>query len=324
MKLGDVIRGGIVGITSEGLSRPLPLTVIRKPIEKIMLPKLERKNTIIIASHYRWLDSRQFIPKNCIKVFHSFDKPIEWCGHPQAALSESDMVDKCWCGGVKAKRKPNGVLMVTLDHEAGMHTKGFYMTAAVAQACKKIGERLTIIDYGRGGGTSSELEKVRNFLSKNNYAITRRKPDNDQKALAEIFRDHKLFVCSSIKDASPKTVPESLCRGLRVVMNKSCWGGKKYINEANGRIVKMPESAEEMWDNFKDIVDGLCVSINDEINRSKDPSSISDLYHSSWGLYNSSMLLASELKNQFPGYVAICYEEFRKHVLKEVLCRKGN
>lgn len=320
MKLGDVVRENIVGITKDGICRVLPLSVIRKPSGNNI--KTRHKHSIVIASHYKWLESRQHIPKNCIKVFHSFYKNIEWCNYDQVSLSESDMVDRSWCGGFKASRKPEGVLMVTLDHESGMSTKGFFLTALVAEACKKTNNKLTIIDYGRGGGVSKELNKVRDFLNKNNYNIIRRKPDNNQKQLAEIFRKHKLFFCTSVKDASPKTVPEALCRGLRVVMNKACWGGTKYIDGMTGRLVELPDSSDEMWDTFDDSVEKVMMIIEEEINKCNNPFAISNYYHSKWGLYNSSIVLASELKSYFPGYDAICYEELRKNVIKEVVCRK--
>lgn len=324
MKLGDVIRGGLVGILKDGSIRPLPISVIRKPLDQKYIKKNAFKNSIIIASHYKWLESPQFIPKNCIKVFHSFSKSIDWCSHPQALLSESDMVDKSWCGGPKPKIKQDGVLMVTLDHESGMHTKGFFLVAVVAEACRKINQPLTIIDYGRGGGVSSELERVRKFIESKNYHIVRRNQDNNQKKLAEIFRRHKMFICTSIKDASPKTVPEALCRGLRVMMNSACWGGSKYIEDSTGCLVKMPKSPEEMWDTFSATVERISEAITYEINKCKDPVSVSNFYHSKWGLYNSSTFLAKELGNNFPECIAICYEELRKQVMKEVLCKRGS
>jgi hypothetical protein len=316
MKLGDVFRSGLVGMKKDGSFRPLALTVIRKPIDTKIASKININSSIVIASHFKWLDQEQILPRGCMKMFHSFNKNISWCNLPQVSLSESDMVDKTWCGGYKKGRKAEGVLMITLDHDSGMRTKGFFLTAAVARACMDRGHRLTIIDYGRGGGWSSELERVRNYLGENNIKIIKGKPDNNQKKLAGIMREHKLFVCTSMMDASPKTVSEALCRGLRVVLNKQCIGGAKYISSDTGCLLNMPSSPAEMWDNFNKTVANIGECIDEQISMTNDPAGVSSYYHSHWGLRNSSQLLATELQHNFPGYIAICYDELKKNLLR--------
>ncbi len=318
MKLGDIIRSDISGIKADGSHRKLSLSVIRKPLDSKSISRIQLQTSIVVASHYKWFTGENALPKNCIKFFHSFNSNPDWVKIPVASLSESDMVDKSWCGGFKKGRVQDGVLMVTLDHDAGMSTKGFFMTAAVAAACKKDNIKLTIIDYGRGGGWSEDLQKVRDFLQRNGNEILRGKPDNNQKRLADVFRSHKVFVCSSIFDASPKTVSESLCRGTRVIMNNKCLGGLKYINSMTGRSMDMPANSRNMWDNFDNVVENVRKNISEEIQNNYDPSEVSSYYHSHWGLLNTSKLLANELRNNFPGYVAICYDELKKHLIKNI------
>ena len=316
MKLGDIYRSGMIGIRNDGSCVELPLTVIRKPSDKKSFSKIRNGKSIVIASHYKWVDFSGTLPENCIRFFHSFNNDLSWCKIPQASLSESDMIDKTWCGGVKAGRERAGVIMVTLDHDSGMRTKGFFMTAAVSEACKNTGYPLTVVEYGRGGGWSDSLEKVRKFLKSKDVHIIRNKPDNDQKKMAEFFRSHKLFICPSIYDASPKTIAESLCRGTRVMLGEHCIGGKKYINSNTGSIFKMPTCAEEMWDNFKNVVDELSESMSSEMKHASNPEQVSYYYHKHWGLEKTSVFLAKEIKENFPEYRAICYPEFKKHLLK--------
>lgn len=316
MKLGDIYRSGLVGIRNDGACIDLPLVAIRKPLDGKSLSKINTKKSIVIASHYKWIDFSGVLPSHCVKFFHSFNDDMKWCQIPQASLSESDMVDKSWCGGTKSGRDRSGIIMVTLDHDSGMRTKGFFMTAAIAKACEKIGQPITVLEYGRGGGWSDDLEKVRKFIKSNNINIIRGKPDNNQKKMAEFFRSHKIFICPSVHDASPKTITESLCRGTRVMLGNRCVGGRKYINNHTGCIFKMPSCAEEMWDTFNDVVENLSESISAELINSDDPNQVSSYYHKHWGLEKSSIFLARELKDHFPGYRAICYQEFKKHILK--------
>lgn len=316
MKLGDVYRTGMIGIRNDGSCVSLPLTIIRKPCDRKTLLKISNQKSIVIASHYKWENFDGSLPKNCHKFFHSFNRNMSWCKIPQASLSESDMVDKSWCGGNKDGKSSDGVLMVTLNHDSGMRTKGFFMSAAIAQACRKNGHKLTILDYGRGGGWSESLDKVREYLKKNDFSIIQGRPDNDQKKMAEIFRSHRLFICPSIYDASPKTITEALCRGVRVLLGDKCIGGNKYINESTGSIFNMPSSSEEMWKDFNNVVDVVSEAINREINIKYDPCKLSNYYHNHWGLARSSFFLASELREIFPGFRAICYGEFKKQMMK--------
>lgn len=316
MKLGDVYRSGLIGIRNDGSCAELPLIAIRKPSDRKSFSKIKSSKSIVVASHYKWIDFSGELPGNCIKFFHSFNHDLKWCKMPQSSLSESDMVDKIWCGGFKNGKNRDGVLMVTLDHDSGMRTKGFFMTAAIAKACEKIGQPITILEYGRGGGWSDELEKVRKFIKSNNIDIIRGKPDNDQKKMADFFRRHKVFICPSIHDASPKTITEALCRGTRVMLGEHCVGGRKYINNNTGCIFSMPSCAEEMWDSFDKVVEELSNSIDLELKNSNNPDQVSAYYHKHWGIEKTSIFLAKELKDHFPGYRAICYQEFKKHILK--------
>ena len=103
------------------------------------------------------------------------------------------------------------------------------------------------------------------------------------------FNKCKFLLCTSMLDASPRTVSEGMCFNLPVLMNKNILGGWQYINDNTGCFFD-PTNIEN---DFEPILDKFITKLN---NNEYTPR---EWYIKNYGEYNSGLKLLNFVKSVF-------------------------
>jgi hypothetical protein len=103
------------------------------------------------------------------------------------------------------------------------------------------------------------------------------------------FNKCRFIFCGSMRDASPRTVTESLCFNLPVLMNKNILGGWEYVNEQTGEFFD-PDNIEN---GFEPILDKFIKKLN---NNEYTPR---EWFIKNYGKYNSGAKLLDFVKSVF-------------------------
>ena len=103
------------------------------------------------------------------------------------------------------------------------------------------------------------------------------------------FNKCKFLLCTSMLDASPRTVSEGMCFNLPILMNKNILGGWQYINDKTGCFFD-PNNIEN---DFEPMLDKFMTKLN---NNEYTPR---DWYIKHYGEHNSGLKLLNFVKSVF-------------------------
>jgi len=103
------------------------------------------------------------------------------------------------------------------------------------------------------------------------------------------FNKCKFILCASVLDASPRTVSESLCFNLPVLMNKNILGGWQYLSEETGEFFD-PDNIEN---GFEPVLEKFMKKLN---NNEYTPR---EWFIKNYGKYNSGKRLKEFVQSVF-------------------------
>jgi len=238
-------------------------------------------------------------------------------------LSESDYLDPIWMDGMSLCHSNSykyDFFCFTIDKGQGVKCKGMYLLPLISRIAQELNMKGLILDYFGtvpkpnnviNGSTDWVVLQVRKELSRFK-SIDIIRGVKSQKEISFYMSQCKYVIFPNTKDASPRTIPESILRGKPVLMNKNIWGGWKYVTETNGCFFDGAESYQEIKENedyyYNEIKDKMLYM--KEVNFNSD--NIRDEFLANYGFLKTAKRMA-KIINRAEGsnkYRYVAYKEF--------------
>lgn len=285
-------------------------------------------NSICIVCNFSYYTKDRGWSKNVKAICHPFRKYQMPVGDIKLHLfSESDFCDSLWMEDIPLlKEKENyeyDFFCFTIDSSQGVKCKGAHSLPLIFKAAKELGMRGLVLDYyprqlppcDGDGKWDSHVREVRKSL-KNMDNITIERGWHSQDKINKWINQCKFVIFPNTRDASPRTIPETILRGKPFMINKSILGGWKYSNDINGILYDGSFNMEELKSNesyyYKEIKKSLITMKNKKFSA----KAIKDKYMEEYGFKNSAKRLANIINEieDHKKYRYVAYTDFSKYL----------
>ncbi len=285
-------------------------------------------NSICIVCNFSYYYKDRGWSNNVKAICHPFREYQQSVRNRKLHLfSESDYCDTMWMEDIsllsaKSKYKYD-FFCYTIDSSQGVRCKGSYSLPLIAEVAKELGMTGLILDYypkrrpacDSGEGWDILVQEVRKGLQKaNNIKIHRGRVS--QSKINQLMQDCKFVIFPNTRDASPRTIPETLLRGKSIMVNQNILGGWKYVNDVNGILYDGAFNAEELNNNKSYYREKIKEALIKMSQRKDNFKSIKKDFLSKYGFINTAKRMASII-NEIEGhkkYKYVAYTDFKRYL----------
>jgi hypothetical protein len=137
-----------------------------------------------------------------------------------------------------------------------------------------------------------------------------------QGRINRLVQDCKFVIFPNNKDASPRTIPETLLRGKQIMVNQNVLGGWKYVNDVNGILYDGSFNTEELDSNKPYYREKIKEALIEMSKRKDNPKQVKKNFLSKYGFINTSKRMASII-NEIEGhdkYKYVAYTDFKNYL----------
>jgi len=331
MRIEAAIIKKLVGINKDGQLVHLPNQVLRK-LKGPDVQDSMNKNSICIVCNYSFQQKTRGWTENIQGICHPFkDTSIFPNNKKLHLLSESDFCDKIWIDDGGTYKKKYDYMAFTIDTTQGIKCKGYHTLPLICKVGELLGLKGLILDYYKEYGKKKKPSYRNDKKGSLGYAVrkTRKRLRACEKTgsvdikrglysqsdVSRMIKSSNFVIFPNTRDASPRTITETLLRGVPVMVNKNIFGGWKYVNDTNGILFDGPTSfldgkQEEKKQQY--YYNEVYKSMQYMSQTKFDRDAIIKKYYSKYGFFNSARRLANVI-NQIEGqdrYLYVFYEKF--------------
>lgn len=318
----------LMAITKNRKLINIPNKVMRKQRWAEEQDKKLSPNSICIVCNFSYYYKDRGWSKNVRAICHPFRKYQQPVGDRKLHLfSESDYCDSMWMEDilllpVKPKYKYD-FFCFTIDSFQGVKCKGAHSLSLIAEVAKELGMTGLILDYypkqipacDSGQGKDIIVQEVREGLKRASNIDIHRGWVSQEK-INQLVQNCKFGIFPNNKDASPRTIPETLLRGKSIMVNQNVLGGWKYVNDVNGILYDGSFDMEELNSNKLHYREKIKEALIKMSKRKDKPIDIKNNFLSDYGFVNTAKRMASII-NDIEGhkkYKYVAYTDFRKYL----------
>ncbi len=340
MQIEASVYKKLVAINKNGNFVNIPNMVIRKLKWKEEQDRKLTSNSVCIVCNYVFRDKTRGWSDKVGAICHPFEKTDIFPDKNKLHLfSESDFCDPIWMPGLKkCEEKENykyEFFAFVIDQVQGVRCKGYHLLPMIAKAAKEFGVRGVVVDYyhvfprpsykkeskgSDGWATEKTRKRLKKFLD--SHVLDIRRGIKIQSTITELMNKSRYVIFPNTKDASPRTIVETILRGKPCLVNKNIYGGWKYINEENGMFFDGAANLKELDSNYDYYYNEIKSSMKKMRESNFDSDNIINNHLSQYGFINTSRRLA-RIINKLEGkkkYSYVAYREF-SDVLRKY-CKK--
>jgi hypothetical protein len=318
----------LMAITDKNELIKIPNKVMRKQRWAEEQDKKLSPNSICIVCNFSYYYKDRGWSKNVKAICHPYREYQQPVGDIKLHLfSESDYCDSMWMGDIKllpSKTKYKyDFFCFTIDSSQGIKCKGSHSLPLIAEVAKELGMRGLVLDYypkripacDSGQGWDIQVQIVRKSLKKASNIDIHRGWVSQEK-INQLVQDCKFGIFPNSKDASPRTIPETLLRGKPIMVSQNVLGGWKYVNDVNGILYDGSFDVEELNSNkpyYREKIKEALITMKE---RNDKPKHIKRDFLSKYGFVNTAKRMASII-NQIEGhkkYKYVAYTDFKKYL----------
>jgi len=257
--------------------------------------------------------------------FREYQQPAK--GKQLHLFSESDFCDSLWMDDIplleNKEKHDYDFFIFTIDSDQGAKCKGSHSLPLIFKVAKELGMKGLLLDYYpkelpscKGDGRwNVQAREVRSSLSKIDN-ITIKRGWLSQRKINKLMSRCKFVIFPNTRDASPRTIPETLLRGKPIMLNKNILGGWKYGNDVNGLFYDGPFEVEHTRENKQHYYDEIKRSLIAMSNKKYVANDIKNNYLETYGFANTSRRLA-KIINKMEGhkkYKYVAYTDFKQYL----------
>ncbi len=302
--------------------------IMRKQRWKEEQDKKLTPNSICIVCNYSYYYKNRGWSNNVKAICHPFrDYKMPAKDKSLYLFSESDFCDTLWMDDISLLPDRDGYeydfFCFTIDSTQGVKCKGSHSLPTIFKVAQELGMRGLVLDYyprklppcNGPGRWDSDAREVRSSLAKmKNIEIKRGWVTQNQ--INKLMNRCKFVIFPNTRDASPRTIPETLLRGKPIMVNKNVIGGWKYCNDVNGLLYDGSFDMDQLKNNEQYYYNEIKRSLIEMSNKKSSALAIKKNYLEEYGFINSSKRLASII-NKTEGhkkYRHVAYTDFNKYL----------
>jgi len=285
-------------------------------------------NSICICCNYSYFYKDRGWSKNVKAICHPYREYQQPVGDRKLHLfSESDYCDTMWMDDISLLKERSiykyDFFCYTIDSSQGVKCKGAHSLPLIVEVAKELGMTGLILDYypkqipacDSGQGMDILVQEVRKGLKKaDNIKIHRGWVS--QSVINQLMQDCKFVIFPNNKDASPRTIPETLLRGKSIMVSQNVLGGWKYVNNVNGILYDGSFDMDELNSNKSHYREKIKEALIEMSKRKDKPIDIKNNFLSDYGFVNTAKRMASII-NKIEGhkkYRYVAYTDFKKYL----------
>jgi len=285
-------------------------------------------NSICIVCNFSYYYKDRGWSNNIKAICHPFREYKMPTGNAELHLfSESDFCDSLWMEDIQLlKNKDNyeyDFFCYTIDTSQGVKCKGAHSLPVILEVAKELGMKGLILDYyprqrpacNSGVGWDAQVQEVRKSLKMHSHMDIYR-GWFDQNKINQLVSKCKFVIFPNTRDASPRTIPETLLRGKPIMVNQNILGGWKYVNDINGILYDGSFTMEELNGNRRYYREKIKEALITMSRRKDNPKNIKKDFLSRYGFVNTAKRMASII-NKIEGhkkYRYVAYTDFKKYL----------
>lgn len=333
LNIESSVYKNLVAVTTKKKLINIPNRIIRKLKWKEEQDKELSSNSVCIVCNYSFLTKTRGWSKKVGAICHPFkETSIFGEGRKLYLFSESDWCDSLWMEGLNfcspKKEYKYEFFIFTIDQIQGVRCKGYHLIPMIARVAEEMGVRGIVLDYyhvfprpsckkEEKGSDGWATEQVRGQLKQcKNIDIVR--GVQTQKRITELMADSRYVIFPNSRDASPRTIVETLLRGKPCLVNENIYGGWKYINSNNGLFFDGAITYSELIENENRYYEEIKRKMKEIREINFDNTKIVAEHMSKYGFRNASHRFA-EIINEVEGdkkYSYVAYKEFDRYLKK--------
>jgi hypothetical protein len=330
----------LVGIPRKG-DRSKCVILSNQLLRKMKYPAYQQqlgRNALCITCNYKFMTQTRGWADNLKAICHPFRDTSIFPKDKQLHLfSESDFIDELWVNAERGKgsEKKYDFGIFTIDTLQGIKCKGHYSIPYIIDEAHKLGMRGFVHDYYP---TSSQQPNLRDaavgsdaWALKKTRKRFKRCPEypmirgiRTQKQLSKMMHQCRFIIFPNTADASPRMIPETLIRGVPIMLNKNIYGGWKYLTDNNG-IFYDGANNFGAFERKKDYYLGeIRKALQTISSRKYDLEKIKTEYYEQYGFFKSARRLAGII-NGLEGknlYSHVFYKGFQRPLKRWQLLEK--
>jgi len=307
----------------------IPNKIMRKQRWAEEQDKKLTSNSVCIVCNYSYYYKDRGWSKNVKAICHPF-KEYKQPFRDDIKLhlfSESDYCDSMWMEDIplipKKLEYKYDFFCYTIDSSQGVKCKGSYSLPLISEVAMELGMKGLILDYypkqipvcNSGIGLDVIVQEVRRGLKKaDNIKIHRGWVS--QSRINQLIQDCKFVIFPNTKDASPRTIPETLLRGKSIMVNQNILGGWKYVNNVNGILYDGSFDVEDLNSKEQYYREKIKEALIWMSKRKDNPIDIKNNFLSKYGFINTAKRMASII-NEIEGhdqYKYVAYTDFKNYL----------
>ena len=319
----------LMAVTHENKLIKIPNKVMRKQKWAKEQDIKLTPNSICIVCNYSYYYKDRGWSKNVKAICHPF-KEYKQPFRDDIKLhlfSESDYCDSIWMEDIpllpsKSKYKYD-FFCYTIDSSQGVKCKGAHSLPLIAEVANELGMTGLILDYypkqipacTSGEGWDVHVQMVRKSLKKASN-IDMHRGWISQNEINKLMQDCKFVIFPNNRDASPRTISETLLRGKSIMVNQNILGGWKYVNDVNGILYDGSFTIEALNSNKSYYREKIKEALIEMSKRKDKPIDIKNNFLSDYGFVNTAKRMASII-NKIEGhkkYKYVAYTDFKKYL----------
>jgi len=322
----------LIAVNKKGKIISIPNKLMRKQRKAEEQDVKLTPNSVCIVCNFSYYYKDRGWSKNVKAICHPFreyKQPSK--GKDLHLFSESDFCDSLWMEDLPLLKEKDSYeydfFIFTIDSDQGAKCKGSHSLPLIFKVAKDLGMKGLLLDYYprqlpscKGDGRwNIQARNVRKSLSKIDN-ITIKRGWLSQGKINKLMSKCKFVIFPNTRDASPRTIPETLLRGKPIMVNKNVLGGWKYSNNSNGVLYDGPFEVEQTMENEQYYYDEIKRSLIEMSNRKYKAKDIKSNYLEKYGFKNSAKRLASII-NKVEGhkkYKYVAYTDFKVY-LKSII-----
>ena len=332
MKIKSDVYKQLVAYTKDRGVVPISNKLMRKLKWKKEQNERLTSNSVCIVCNYSFRFKDRGWSNKVKTVCHPFRQEylsIFPKGMKKKLLSESDYLDPIWMDGMDLCCRESyrfDFFCFTIDKDQGVRCKGMHLLPLIAEVSRDLGLKGLVLDYfgevpkpknpKKGNVDWVVLETRKNLSQFDNIKIVR--GVKSQKEISTYMSKCRYVIFPNTRDASPRTIPESILRGKPVLVNKNIWGGWKYVTENNGCFFDGAETYEELQSRKEYYYKEIRKKMTRMQESSFSGKKIRNEFLEKYGFLNTASRMA-EIINDIEGhrkYKYVAYKEFSKIMQK--------
>lgn len=319
----------LMAITSKNKLIKIPNKLMRKQRWVEEQDKRLTPNSVCIVCNYSYYYKDRGWSKKVKAICHPFreyKQPVR-NDIKLHLFSESDYCDTLWMEDISLlpvnKEYKYDFFCYTIDSGQGVKCKGAHSLPLITEVAKELNMKGLILDYypkelplcNSGVGWDACVQRVRKSLKGlNNIDIHRGWVS--QHKINKLMNQCKFVIFPNTRDASPRTIPETLLRGKSIMVNKNVLGGWKYVNNVNGILYDGSFTMKDLDANKEYYKEELKKSFIKMREREENPKQIKSNFLKKYGFKNTAKRMASII-NEIEGhkkYKYVAYTDFKKYL----------